>query len=100
LNVVDIGNLRKERIRSAVEKWLGEDVPIFIHLIADGYGDKELRVLVDYDGTLYDKKRVADIVHSGIQKPGDRPRLRLILVDSDTLGEVEHERIRRLGVKI
>jgi hypothetical protein len=39
-------------------------------------------------------------VHSGIQKPGDRPRLRLILVDSDTLGEVEHERIRRLGVKI
>ncbi|MFM7849250.1 MAG: hypothetical protein ACKO8N_11975 [Rubrivivax sp.] len=84
----------------AVERWLGEDVPIFIHLIPDGFGDKELRVLVDYDGTLYDKKRVADIVHSGIQKPGDKLRLRLILVDSDTPDEVEHERIRRLGVKI
>ena len=100
LNAVDIGDLRKERIRSAIERWLGEDVPIFIHLIPDGYGDKELRVLVDYDGTLYDKKQVADIVRSGIQKPGSRPRLRLILLDSDSPSEVEHERIRRLGVKI
>jgi hypothetical protein len=37
---------------------------------------------------------------SGIQRPGSRPRLRLILLDASTKSETEHERIRALGEKI
>jgi hypothetical protein len=55
---------------------------------------------VEYAGTIFDKKRVADAVVAGVQRPGARPRLRLILVDVNTKREVEHQRIRVLGQKI
>jgi hypothetical protein len=49
---------------------------------------------------IFDKKRVADAVVAGVQRPGARPRLRPILVDAQTKREVEHQRIRVLGQKI
>lgn len=97
---MDIGEYKKARIRRAVERWLGLDVTIYVHFTLNGVGSREIRVLVDYGGTILDKKRVADAVVAGVQRPGARPRLRLILVDVQTKREVEHQRIRVLGEKI
>ena len=97
---MDIGEFKKTRIRKSVERWLGLDVPIFAHSTLDGVGSREIRVLVQYPGALYDKKRVADSVVAGIQRPGARPRIRLILVDVNTKWMVDHERIRVLGMSI
>ena len=97
---MDIGEYKKARIRRAVERWLGLDVMIYVHFTLNGVGSREIRVLVDYGGTIPDKKRVADAVVAGVQRPGARPRLRLILVDAQTKREVEHQRIRVLGEKI
>ena len=97
---MDIGEYKKSRIRRAVERWLGLGVPVYVHSTLNGVGSREIRVLVQYVGTIVDKKRVADAVVAGIQRPGARPRLRLILVDAHTKREVEHERIRVLGERI
>lgn len=97
---MDIGEYKKARIRRAVERWLGLEVTIYAHSTLNGVGSREIRVLVEYAGTIFDKKRVADAVVSGVQRPGARPRLRLILVDSQTKREVEHQRIRVLGQEI
>lgn len=97
---MDIGEYKKTRIRRAVERWLGLDLPVYVHATMNAVGSREIRVLVEYGGTIFDKKRVADAVVASIQRPGARPRLRLILVDAHTKREVEHERIRVLGEKI
>ena len=97
---LDIGEYKKARIRRAVDLWLGSDVPVYVHSTMNAVGSREIRVLVEYAGEIFDKKRLADAVVSGIQRPEARPRLRLILVDAHTKREVEHERIRVLGEKI
>ena len=97
---VDVGEFKKARIRRAVERWLGLDVTIYVHSTLNGVGSREIRVLVEYGGTIFDKKRVADAVVYGVQRPGARPRLRLILLDAQSKREVEHQRIRVLGQKI
>lgn len=97
---MDIGDFKKSRIRRSVERWLGLDVPIFVHSTLDGVGSREIRVLVQYPGALHDKKRVADAVIAGIQRPGARPRIRLILADANTKWKVDYERIRVLGMSI
>lgn len=97
---MDIGEYKKTRIRRAVDLWLGLDVPVYAHSTMNAVGSREIRILVEYAGTIFDKKRVADAIVSGIQRPGSRPRLRLILLDASTKSETEHERIRALGEKI
>ena len=97
---LDIGDYKKARIRRAVERWLGLEVTIHVHSTLNGVGSREIRVLVEYAGMIFDKKRVADAVVAGVQRPGARPRLRPILVDAQTKREVEHQRIRVLGQKI
>lgn len=97
---MDIGEYKQTRIRRAVERWLGLDIPVYVHSTLNGVGSREIRVLVEYAGTIFDKKQVADAVVAGVQRPGARPRLRLILVDVNTKREVEHQRIRVLGQKI
>ena len=83
-----------------MERWLGLEVTIHVHSTLNGVGSREIRVLVECAGTIFDKKRVADAVVTGVQRPGARPRLRPILVDAQTKREVEHQRIRVLGQKI
>ncbi|MEI8266589.1 MAG: hypothetical protein WCI59_12685 [Betaproteobacteria bacterium] len=83
-----------------MDLWLGMDVPVHVHSTMNAVGSREIRILVEYAGTIFDKKRVADAVVAGVQGPGSRPRLRLILVDANTKSETEHERIRTLGEKI
>ena len=97
---VDIGEFKRTRIRRSVERWLGLEVPIVVHSTLDGVGSREIRVLVQCPREVNDKKRVADAVVAGIQRPGARPRIRLILVDAKTKWQVDHERIRVLGVSI
>ncbi len=97
---MDIGDFKRSRIRRSVERWLGLDVPIFVHSTMDGVGSREIRVLVKYPGPLHDKKRVADAVVAGIQRPGARPRIRLHLVDVNTKWKSDFERIRVLGQEI
>ena len=97
---MDIGEFKRTRIRRSVERWLGLDVPIFVHSTLDGVGSREIRVLVQCPRELNDKKRVADAVVAGIQRPGARPRIRLILVDVNTKWQVDYERIRVLGKSI
>ena len=98
--VLDIGEYKKARIRRSVDLWLGMDVPVHVHSTMNAVGSREIRILVEYAGTIFDKKRVADALASGIQGPGSRPRLRLILLDASTKPETEHARIRTLGEKI
>jgi hypothetical protein len=97
---LDIGEFKKTRIRRSVERWLVQDVSICVHSTMDGVGSREIRVLVQYPRELRDKKRVADAVVAGIQRPGARPRIRLLLVDANTKWQVDHERIRVLGMSI
>jgi hypothetical protein len=97
---VDIADFKKSRIRRSVERWLGLDIPIFVHSTLDGVGSREIRVLVQSPRELREKKRIADAVVAGIQRPGARPRIRLILVDPGTKWEVDHERIKVLGQEI
>ena len=59
---VDIGEYKKTRIRRAVDLWLGSDVPVYVHSTMNGGGSREIRVLVEYAGEIFDKKRLADAV--------------------------------------
>jgi len=67
---VDIGEYKIARFRTADERWLGLEVTIYAHSTLNGVGSREIRVLVEYGGTISDKKRVADAVVSGVQRPG------------------------------
>jgi hypothetical protein len=90
---------RKEQIRAAVERFVGPGLPIHVHAVFSD-GANEVRVLVEYPGTLPDRKRIVDLLVARLQSPAGRLRVRIHLVDSTTPKNDAQLRIKLMGLPI